>query len=274
MILPFSFGVSTRQLFGIFHPRADKATPRHAVLLCNPFGQEAIPSHRVFRVLAERLARGGSDVLRFDYFGTGDSMGDDADVSLSGWTDDVVTAHQELRARSGASDIVWVGMRLGAVVALRAAARGAPALKRLVLWDPIVNGRQYLTHLRERHVSALEGSFNVLPQPRPRLLANNPESFNDEAMGFALPLQMRSDLADVEFIAELSRASQDVVVICDPQTQDGQALRASVNASAGLRAQIIDAPHGTDWTSDVAINTSVVPPKALQLLNENAGRLA
>src|SRR4051812_43750768 len=63
---PFYFGAPERRLLGLFHPSATAVRGARAVLLCNPFGQEAVRSHRVYRVLAERLARGGIAVLRFD----------------------------------------------------------------------------------------------------------------------------------------------------------------------------------------------------------------
>src|ERR1700755_3241688 len=44
-----------------------------ALLICNPFGYEALCAHRALRVLAERAALAGAHVLRFDYRGTGDS---------------------------------------------------------------------------------------------------------------------------------------------------------------------------------------------------------
>src|SRR3954464_11609473 len=64
------------QLLGTLH-RPQRLRPRStAVLLCNPFGEEASRAHRMFRVLATQLERAGYPALRFDYSGTGDSLGD------------------------------------------------------------------------------------------------------------------------------------------------------------------------------------------------------
>src|SRR5690349_2644367 len=102
MRIPLYFEADSRRLFGMFHPRPATAAPRRGVLLCNAFGREAIRAHRVFRVLAERLSRAGCDVLRFDYYATGDSAGDDGEVDFSAWPRDILAAHSELLARSQA----------------------------------------------------------------------------------------------------------------------------------------------------------------------------
>ena len=58
-MIPFRFGLPTRQLYGVFHPAAQPRTPAIGVTLCNPFGQEAVRTHRLYRIMAERLARAG-----------------------------------------------------------------------------------------------------------------------------------------------------------------------------------------------------------------------
>ncbi len=85
-----------RRLFASYHIAEGNVRRGHGVVLCNPFGQEALRAHRLYRVLAERLARSGIDVMRFDYYGTGDSSGEDQEGELSGWTRDIRTVHDEL----------------------------------------------------------------------------------------------------------------------------------------------------------------------------------
>ena len=53
-------------LFGFFHPAVgvSRAT---GVVLCPPVGADLVRAHRALRHLAERLARAGFDVLRFDF---------------------------------------------------------------------------------------------------------------------------------------------------------------------------------------------------------------
>lgn len=140
------FGPPEAQRFYAHHvPSVSLARPR-AVLLCNPGPQEFRQAHFALRTLADRLAERGAHVLRFDYVGTGDSAGASDVGSLDGWADDVHDAVDELRARAGVSRVSVVGLRLGAAVAARAAARGT-RIHELVLWDPVIRGARYLAEL-------------------------------------------------------------------------------------------------------------------------------
>ena len=60
MTTPFYFGQSERRLYGVFHHPEKPAMNAPAVLLLNPFGEEAIRAYRIFKQLANRLARDGA----------------------------------------------------------------------------------------------------------------------------------------------------------------------------------------------------------------------
>jgi alpha/beta superfamily hydrolase len=192
---PFTFGPPERRLFGIFHPaRVPSAT---ALLLCNPFGQEAIRVHRLFRVLAERLARTGVDVLRFDYFGTGDSAGDDAEGELEGWSLDVLAADSELRQRSSAGAVTWIGARLGAMTAAKATREATRPPNHLVLWEPVVDGAAYLRTLTQSTVDTIQNSLCITDPRWDALLAANAPELHREGVGFEIGERLRSQLLEL-----------------------------------------------------------------------------
>lgn len=144
---PLFFGSAQRRLFGAYEPpRAARAGAR-AVVLCYPWGQEYIRAHRSMRQLANMLCAAGYHVLRFDYFGTGDSAGEFPEASLRGWEQDIETAMEELRDTSGATRIGLIGLRLGATLATHVAVRKKKAIDALVLWDPVVSGPEYLEEM-------------------------------------------------------------------------------------------------------------------------------
>ena len=93
------------------------------------------------RHLATKLSQAGFHTLRFDYFGTGDSAGDLIDADLTGWEGNAESAIEGLKDIAGAPRVTLVGMRIGATVAARAAARLADEIEALVLWDPSSRAR-------------------------------------------------------------------------------------------------------------------------------------
>lgn len=134
----FKFGVNA-DLFGVYHPPAGEA--RMGVVFCAPFAEEKKCSYRTFATAARTFASAGVACVRLDYFGTGDSGGRFTDFSPSRAIDDIAAAADELRGRSGVSDVVLLGLRLGGTLALAAAARVGAAS--VILWQPVVSGRSF-----------------------------------------------------------------------------------------------------------------------------------
>jgi pimeloyl-ACP methyl ester carboxylesterase len=140
------FGDAGRQLFGAYHPPAGQVAVRGAAVLCAPWGPEYFVSHRTFRRLAIRLSEVGYHVLRFDYYGTGDSAGERDEGDLASWQADAALAVEELKDISQESRIALFGVRLGAVVAWRLA-REREDVRSVVMWDPVFSGSGYLKEL-------------------------------------------------------------------------------------------------------------------------------
>ena len=136
---PFFFGSSQQPLYGVYHPSRARTTRLTAVVLCYPLWQEYMRAHRAFRQLAMLLSKAGFPVLRFDYFGTGDSAGDSDAGDVSRWTHDISTAIDEMKDTAGVTKVSLVGLRVGASLAAAVAAERKD-LDRIVLWDPIVAG--------------------------------------------------------------------------------------------------------------------------------------
>jgi alpha-beta hydrolase superfamily lysophospholipase len=127
------------------------------VVLCKSFGYEALCGHRSVRVFAERIAALGLPALRFDYRGTGDAADiDPQSDQIELWTEDIVTAVEELRQRTAVEEVYLLGFRLGALLAWRAAARCR--VDGLALLAPVVSGRRYLRDLRTARLAALSGA--------------------------------------------------------------------------------------------------------------------
>jgi pimeloyl-ACP methyl ester carboxylesterase len=153
--------------FGWLHegqPRAARGVVR-GVVLCQPFGREAMWIHKGWRVLADGLAAAGSPTLRFDYAGTGDSAGEAEDgEQLERWLQSIRSAVAYLKRTTGVTQVALCGLRLGATLAALVAAEDD--IDELVLLAPVLSGRQYLRELRLLQQNWLEtGGINVQRAP-------------------------------------------------------------------------------------------------------------
>jgi len=264
-MIPFFFGDESRRMFGILNPRPPDSVPRLGVVLCNAFGREAIRAHRVYRVLAERLSRAGCDVLRFDYYGSGDSAGDDGEAELAGFSADILTAHSELLKRTGAARVAWLGMRVGAAAVQLALQDSPRELARVVLWDPLADGRDYLDLLRTRHIEWQTGGEDRVREVAP-VFHSDPSFYIDEAIGFPLTKNMCDQLRALRF-AQLPGGTQvEIAVVSDPGTSEGRAIAERARAHRPA-IQLVEIGHGTDWTSE-RDSTGLVPAPVLNALIE------
>ena len=149
------FGPEDRPLFGWVHVPRDPGG--QGVVLCPSLGLEGEASQMAYRALARSLADAGCTVLRFDYHGTGDSTGFLTDPGrLDEWLSDISAALAYLRG-AGATRLHLVGARLGAALAVRAAA-AEDDVESLTLWYPWTKGSQFLRYQRAlRRLYAMGG---------------------------------------------------------------------------------------------------------------------
>jgi len=230
-----------------------------AVLLCNPFGEEAMRAHCIYRVLATQLERSGYAVMRFDYGGTGDSMGDSNEVTVESCIADVSLAAAELRAASGAGKLVVIGLRLGATLAALATSRGGLRLRHLVMWDPVVDGSSYLSELAVMHRSYMRQELGEMDwQDRLRV---SPEGFPAEALGTPISAELAAELGAVDLAAAELRT--DYVTIVGMSDRASRArLRERLPESPSTRW--LDLPGGGAWNLNAALNAAVVPMDVVQ----------
>ena len=163
----FYFGPDDCQAFGIYHPSANFDN-RIMTVICPPLFAELNRSYSVLRKLALSLSASGQHVLRFDYRYTGDSYGDLIDASLSDWMHDIELAIEEGIELSGCSDIHVLGCRASSLLACKSVGNHK-SVRRLVLWDPVSDGRHYLKELQTEQLAILEQHPHLEKAERKRL---------------------------------------------------------------------------------------------------------
>ena len=254
--VPIRFGAAGRELFGLYQPPSGGQDRRECCVFCNPFGQEAVRSHRAYRILAERLSRAGFHVLRFDYLGTGDSAGADEEGNLAVWTADVVRASDELVRRSSASQVAWFGLRLGATLAALASKTAARPPRRLVLWDPVTDGTRYLAELADAHVAARREAYGLRWEAESRVRAQALEEAKSESLGYPLTAELKAQLGALTPASFKGARAERVTLVSAGDAQ--AALLAQLSGGGAVRARAL--ASDIVWLLNDMLNDSLIPP--------------
>ncbi|MGF6596948.1 pimeloyl-ACP methyl ester carboxylesterase [Paraburkholderia sp. GAS448] len=200
--------------FGWLH----QAPGRHGVVLCNPFGYDALCTHRGWRRLAERIAEAGMPVLRFDYPGTGDSSRNEDDPGrVDAWIDSIVAAVRHLIQATGVNRVSLCGLRLGATLAALAAERLGD-IDGLVLLSSPLSGRNYLRELRAHRQSWMSTTAGM-----------NADSIPDteayvEAFGFGFHGDDIARLGAIDLRADTRSPARRVLLLDSSDRARGTAL--------------------------------------------------
>jgi pimeloyl-ACP methyl ester carboxylesterase len=238
---PFLFGTSQEPLFGVYQPPKAQRSRETGIVLCYPMGQEYMRSHRAFRQLAMLLTKAGFHVLRFDYFGTGDSAGASDEISFDRWVRDASSAADELKDTTGITRVAFAGLRVGAAVAARAAAPRND-VECLVLWDPIVEGSGYVREL-------------IRDQPADADIIG--------VLGFPLKRSMRQELAAVDLRSVSKRSDAKTLIIASEDRSPDRELRDAL-ARTGSKVTYDCIPTSGNWNEVDTFGSALIPQAMIQ----------
>lgn len=260
------FGHPESPLFGVFHAgRSKKKAPPssgvRAAIVCPPIGQEYIRTHWSLRLLAKQLQRSGIHVLRLDYHGMGDSFGMVEQIeSLSAWTQNIESAVDHLKSTTNASSVMLIGQRMGATLASKVALT-RPDVNSVVLWEPVIDGLDYLDQLRAMHAQMLD--LWVCPMRTP----------NDDRLEEILGTRYSRSLLD-----EIEQTRLPIDRVIQPQlvidTAGSESLYHHPEPSL---LKVVTAPDEGHWNELDLLETASLRPQTLSQLakwvSEMFGRL-
>jgi exosortase A-associated hydrolase 2 len=170
--------------------------PLGGVLYLPPFAEEMHKSRRMAALQARALARAGYAVLQLDLSGCGDSGGDFGDATWDAWRDDVQLAHAWLAGQVPGAITLW-GLRLGACLAVDMGAELA-RVTRLVLWQPVNNGEQFLNQFLRIKLASEMLSEGQAKTGTKDLLATLASGTPIEIGGYLLGSAMAQQLAKIK----------------------------------------------------------------------------
>ncbi|WP_175773366.1 alpha/beta fold hydrolase [Paraburkholderia phenazinium] len=202
----------------------------YGVVLCEPFGHEALWGHKLMRALAERLASESIWVLRFNYPCAGDSVGDDTEPDrFANTLTSVHHAMAVLRERSGISDLALLGVRAGALFAMLAACgegvAAAPQVDAIAALTPVVRGRSYM-----RELSLLQRGWLETALPAVRFGYRDEPCFS--VLGHRYPLDLVDQIKSVDLCDRITRATlpANAALLVDTDYGDAAALSSALSS--------------------------------------------
>jgi pimeloyl-ACP methyl ester carboxylesterase len=249
------FGPSARRLFGVFDEPPPGRPSELGAVLCYPHGADYDSAFRSYRILATRLAKAGVQVLRFDYLGTGDSAGDIDEGSVPEWVDNICTALHELRSAHELREVSLVGLRLGATLAALAAA-DCQVVDRVVLWEPVVDGGEYVRTLRALHRAWVE---EELRDGRETLSAD------DDALGHRLTDRLRADFESLSLLTLQKAPAPYVQMLSQSPSSAHERLTERLRTlGAVVDADCVEAP--AIWSRTPSMDQPLLSNAVLQTI--------
>lgn len=213
-------------LHGILYVPASERRTR-LVVVCDPFAEEKKCAQRPLVDVSRALCASGYTVLRFDYRGCGDSEGEFGDWTLVDWCADIEAALQWARQQVAPHWTALAGLRLGAALAAQVAATRGD-VQALVLWEPITDGKRYVTQNLRR--SMIKAMLTEGDQFRPQAVALRHEADLVDFDGYAVTARMRAELESVQLAAHTHFAGDVLVLGIGVREEPAQWVEALASA--------------------------------------------
>lgn len=194
--LPFFLPAEPGQRFCLFHRPAPDQAARGAVLYVHPFAEEMNKTRRMAALQARAFAAQGYGVLQIDLYGCGDSSGDFRDARWTIWKQDMAQACDWLSQQMSGPISLW-GLRLGALLALDFSADAQQSVERLILWQPVIDGRSHMNQFLRMRIAS-----QMLADDGP----NDPIGVTSASMRAQLAAGASVEVGGYELAAELAAA--------------------------------------------------------------------
>ena len=237
--------------FCLYFAPAGNVTCHDALIYVSPFAEEMNKSRHMLALQARALAQSGCAVLLMDLYACGDSEGELRDASWAQWKTDLTSAYHWLTQRS-AAPVSLLGLRLGVLLCLDVLREKKLLIKRLVMWQPVFHGQQFLTQffrlkLASDMLAGTAGSAGGTQALRQQLINGD----IIDIAGYEIPPQLAIPL-------DALSAAQCLPAPCPVHWIEIQASAATL---APARQKIVDlfpAKDNTDKTESAFTLTSLV----------------
>ncbi len=210
--------------------------------------------HRFLRRLACDIAEAGMPALRFDYCGTGDSVGSESDPdTVQAWLASVRKAVEWLRENAGVTEVVLIGFRVGGLLAAQVAAQLGD-ITALVLVGPVASGRAYVREARALCSLVSQTSGAATPDSYTSDEADVDGHCGLNVAGFHLNRATIRDLERLDLRALTRRPAPRVLLLGRSNSPADRRLRESLHAlGATVSLGILPGLASMQWNSSLAV---------------------
>ncbi|MEW6677486.1 MAG: hydrolase 2, exosortase A system-associated [Pseudomonadota bacterium] len=216
---PLFFQGAAGPVFALYLPARGPA--RQTFVYLPPFAEEMNRCRATAAQQARALSEQGIATLLVDPYGTGDSSGNLDQATWDIWVQDALTATDWLAQRTQAPVGLW-GFRLGALLAADAANRAPGRFNRLLLWQPVQDGKLFFTQYLRLRVAFLMDR-NLPPETTDEMRAALAAGQTLEVAGYPIAGPLARDLDGVK-LAQFTQLAGLTVDWCEQVSEADKPL--------------------------------------------------
>jgi exosortase A-associated hydrolase 2 len=189
--------ISAKNLFGAIHYPEEKSSK--GVLICHPLFEEKLHVHRVLVDFSRLLSSAGFNVMRFDYYGEGDSAGQFEEATVKTRLFDINSALGTFKSKIPMREIALLGVRFGATLA-SLYAETTKEINALVLWAPILRGKDYLHQLLRMNLTHQVVVYKKVVYTREDLIKGLDEGKKVNVEGYEITAELYQQVSEVNLL--------------------------------------------------------------------------
>lgn len=225
------------------------------MVLCAPLFEEKLWSHRVMVNLARFLAQQGVSVLRFDYFGDGESQGRFADATVASRVADIHDAVEFCRRETGIVAIHVLGLCYGANLALSAALT-SDSISGTVAWAPVMDGERYVGELLRAHLTTQMVVHRKIIHDREALVRQIMDGQSVNVEGYEIGRELYQQLISTDGLAQMRAFDKELLIQQISPQERVEAQYAALTHLGNQRLEFQAVREVKFWTQQ----KSVFPP--------------
>ncbi len=178
------------------------SNPQAQLIFIPPFAEEANKSRHILSAFGRHLANLKIQTTIIDLYGCGDSEGDLDQASIEIWHQDITNTINHICKDSDNTTLILGGLRLGATIAASypGLANHSHSLKQLLLWQPIVDGANYMKQFIRLKLaeSITSGKNNNETTSTTQIIESILEGNTQEIAGYPLNKKLLNDINNLK----------------------------------------------------------------------------